>query len=60
LLPIFEMNLHEGFLRERLRLAFAKATKEVRLYMKDHPEFSEIGHRMLEEWENGCVHSLRG
>src|SRR5947209_7592289 len=26
LLPIFEMNLPEGILRERLRLAFAKAT----------------------------------
>jgi serine/threonine-protein kinase HipA len=26
LAPIFEMNLPEGFLRERLRLAFAKAT----------------------------------
>jgi serine/threonine-protein kinase HipA len=26
LLPIFEMNLPEGFLRERLRLTFAKAT----------------------------------
>ena len=26
LLPIFEMNLPEGFLRERLRLAFGKAT----------------------------------
>ena len=26
LLPVFEMNLPEGFLRERLRLAFAKAT----------------------------------
>ncbi len=26
LLPIFDMNLPEGFLRERLRLAFAKAT----------------------------------
>src|SRR5579862_9233601 len=26
LLPIFEMNLPEGFLRERLRLSFAKAT----------------------------------
>ena len=26
LLPIFEMNLPEGVLRERLRLAFAKAT----------------------------------
>jgi serine/threonine-protein kinase HipA len=24
--PIFEMNLPEGFLRERLRLIFAKAT----------------------------------
>ncbi len=24
--PIFEMNLPEGFLRQRLRLAFAKAT----------------------------------
>jgi serine/threonine-protein kinase HipA len=26
LLPVFEMNLPEGFLRERLRLTFAKAT----------------------------------
>lgn len=26
LLPVFDMNLPEGFLRERLRLAFAKAT----------------------------------
>src|ERR1700691_4815956 len=26
LLPMFEMNLPEGVLRERLRLAFAKAT----------------------------------
>src|SRR5437879_12367509 len=26
LLPVFEMNLPEGVLRERLRLAFAKAT----------------------------------
>ena len=26
LVPIFEMNLPEGVLRERLRLAFAKAT----------------------------------
>src|SRR5271165_2890216 len=26
LLPVFEMNLPEGFLRERLRLVFAKAT----------------------------------
>ena len=26
LLPVFEMNLPEGFLRERLRLAFARAT----------------------------------
>jgi serine/threonine-protein kinase HipA len=26
LAPIFEMNLPEGVLRERLRLAFAKAT----------------------------------
>ncbi len=26
LVPVFEMNLPEGFLRERLRLAFAKAT----------------------------------
>ena len=26
LLPVFEMNLPEGALRERLRLAFAKAT----------------------------------
>ena len=38
--PIFEMNLPEGVLRERLRLAFAKATGA----------FDEFDLRVASEW----------
>ncbi len=79
--PIFEMNLPEGFLRERLRLAFAKATgvfEELRQtldrvgqailetradlagYIRERPQFAEIGNRMLEHWEMRMNTCLRG
>jgi len=28
--------------------------------MKQHPEFADIGERMLQEWEKGSATSLRG
>ena len=33
---------------------------EVRAHMRQHPEFAEIGERMLQEWEKGRTLSLRG
>ncbi len=32
---------------------------EVRLYIKKHPEFTDIGGRMLQEWERGIAFSLK-
>jgi serine/threonine-protein kinase HipA len=45
---------------ERVAEAIQETTGEVRSYMKEHPEFAEIGQRMLREWENGVNISLRG
>jgi serine/threonine-protein kinase HipA len=45
---------------ERIAEAIQETTAEVHAYMKEHPEFAEIGHRMLQEWENGMTTSLRG
>jgi serine/threonine-protein kinase HipA len=45
---------------ERIAGAIQETTGEVRTYMKEHPEFVEIGQRMLQEWENGVNTSLRG
>jgi serine/threonine-protein kinase HipA len=39
--------------------ALASTAGEVRAYMKEHPEFVEIGSRMLLEWQQGAKHSLR-
>ncbi len=44
---------------ERLDDAIQETAKEVRLYIRQHPEFEEIGQRMLQEWEKGCATSLR-
>jgi serine/threonine-protein kinase HipA len=33
---------------------------EVRCYIRQHPEFADIGARMLQEWEKGSTLSLRG
>src|SRR6202167_124141 len=45
---------------ERSYAAIQETTKEVRSYAKEHPEFAEIGHRMLEVWESGVNTALRG
>jgi len=44
---------------ERIDEAMSQTTAELRSYTKQHPEFSEIGDRMLQEWEKGSAHSLR-
>jgi serine/threonine-protein kinase HipA len=43
---------------ERIREAISRTAKEVRSYIKDHPEFAGIGERMLQEWEKGSATSL--
>jgi serine/threonine-protein kinase HipA len=45
---------------ERIDEAIQQTATEVRCYIKEHPEFAGIGHRMLQEWESGSNTSLRG
>ena len=45
---------------ERIAEAIQETTGEVHSYAKEHPEFAEIGQRMLQEWESGVNSSLRG
>jgi serine/threonine-protein kinase HipA len=40
---------------EQIRDAIANTSSEVRTYIKEHPGFSEIGGRMLQEWEKGMA-----
>jgi serine/threonine-protein kinase HipA len=44
---------------ERIHEAIQDTAKEVRSYIKQHPEFEELGQRMLQEWEKGSATSLR-
>lgn len=44
---------------ERIDEAISLTTAEVRSYIKQHADFSEIGDRMLQEWEKGSALSLR-
>jgi serine/threonine-protein kinase HipA len=45
---------------ERIDDAIRETAKPVRSYAKKHPEFADIGKRMLREWQNGATTSLRG
>lgn len=45
---------------ERIDEAILETAKEIRSYTKQHPEFAEIGQRLLQEWESGSATSLRG
>ena len=40
---------------ERIADAMSETARQVRSYMKDHPDFAGIGNRMLEEWERGSA-----
>jgi serine/threonine-protein kinase HipA len=39
--------------------ALSRAEVDLRLYSKDHPDFKEVGERMLQEWEKGRTLSLQ-
>lgn len=45
---------------ERIDEAMLETAQAVKAYIKDHSEFAEVGHRMLQEWESGSASSLRG
>ena len=44
---------------ERINAAIADTSQELRAYVRDHPEFEDIGNRMLHEWEQGVAWSLK-
>jgi serine/threonine-protein kinase HipA len=44
---------------ERIDDAIQETAKEVRSYIKQHPEFKELGQKMLHEWKEGSASSLR-
>jgi len=44
---------------EQIHEAIIRVEKEVHSYMKEHPEFSETGERMLQEWKKGASSSLQ-
>jgi serine/threonine-protein kinase HipA len=45
---------------ERVAEAIQETTREVHSYTKEHAQFTDIGQRMLQEWESGVNTSLRG
>lgn len=44
---------------ERITDAIAVTSKEVREYLRGHPEFEDVGGRMLRQWELGAASSLK-
>jgi serine/threonine-protein kinase HipA len=44
---------------ERITQAIQDTIGEIHAYMKGHPQFTEIGQRMLQEWNSGVNTSLR-
>jgi len=47
-----------GQILERIADAMSEVREQIRPYIKEHPEFKEIGERMIVEWEKGAAHSL--
>jgi len=45
---------------ERSYEAIQGTAKEVHSYIEQHPEFEELGKRMLQEWETGAATALHG
>jgi serine/threonine-protein kinase HipA len=43
----------------RVADAMEAVTTHMRTYIKDHPEFVDVGTRMLAQWEHGMATSLR-
>jgi serine/threonine-protein kinase HipA len=44
---------------ERVAVAMVTTTGEIKTYIKEHPEFDDIGARMIQQWEQGIATSLR-
>ena len=44
---------------DRVADAIATTWGEIKTYMKNHPEFDDIGKRMIQQWEQGVATSLR-
>jgi serine/threonine-protein kinase HipA len=44
----------------RIDEAIAETAGETHSYTREHPEFAEVGQRLLREWETGSAMSLRG
>jgi serine/threonine-protein kinase HipA len=44
---------------ERIGDAISSTSKEVLIYIKEHPDFAEIGGQILQEWEKGMALSLK-
>ena len=44
---------------ERVDAALMSTADEMQAYVKKHAEFSDVGNRMIQEWEQGAKHSLR-
>jgi serine/threonine-protein kinase HipA len=43
---------------EKISNAISETEVDVRSYIKEHPDFAEIGERMLQEWDKGRALSL--
>jgi hypothetical protein len=43
----------------RIDDAMSHTMDEIRIYIKEHPDFTDIGERMLQEWGKGVALSLR-
>jgi serine/threonine-protein kinase HipA len=44
---------------QRISDALSETAADIRSYIKQHPEFAEVGERMLQEWEKGRELSLK-
>ena len=44
---------------ERIEAAIADTSKDLQAYMQAHAEFTDIGKRMLQQWEQGVALSLK-
>jgi serine/threonine-protein kinase HipA len=45
---------------QRVADAMGAVTTQLRAYIKDHPDFEDVGNRMLAQWEHGMATSLHG
>ena len=49
----------EAGILERIKAAIADTAKELHAYIKADANFTEIGNRMLQKWEQGVALSLK-